>query len=358
MRHRPLFLVSMFLGRMVEGVPRVSVIIPAYNSSRTISRTLRSVVNQTFCDLEIVVVDDGSTDETAELVKSFADERIRLIRQENHGLSVTRNRGMQEAQGELFAFLDHDDLWTPGKLADQVAALDADPAAAAAFSYTCYIDDDDRLIGYQQPHGLQGALLETLATRNIIESGSNILLRRDAAEAVSGFLKSLENVEDWDYWLRLAQKHRFVLVPEYQVLYRQGSFNKSNLLQRSERLHMEVTDRLFNEDRPDLKHLRSQCLVNMYTYFAVRCFISQRGWQRARSMLGYLIKAMRKNLMKACNPGVIFLAVAAVGSLILPGFIRRWLYLHRSQKLERMPHLQYALATIKTAAIEPAGSGR
>ena len=114
----------------------ISVVIPAYNAAKTISETIDSVRRQTFTDFELIVINDGSSDHTAELVNAVADDRLQLFSYENGGLPVARNRGIDRASGEFIAFLDADDLWTPDKLELQLEALQKHPEAGVAYSWT------------------------------------------------------------------------------------------------------------------------------------------------------------------------------------------------------------------------------
>jgi glycosyltransferase involved in cell wall biosynthesis len=127
-------------------MPLISVIIPAYNAQKTIRETIESVLNQTFKDFEIIVIDDGSQDSTVEIVSAFSDPRLRLFSYPNAGVSATRNRGLAQANSEFISFLDADDLWTPDKLEAQLRALEANPQAAVAYSWTDYIDESSQFL--------------------------------------------------------------------------------------------------------------------------------------------------------------------------------------------------------------------
>src|SRR4028118_518511 len=125
-------------------MPQISVIIPAYNAERTIRETIESVQQQTFLDLELIVINDGSKDRTVELVQSIKDDRLKIFSYENGGVCVARNRGIDHANGEFIAFLDADDLWTPDKLELQAAALKQHPEAGVAYSWTYFMDVDEQ----------------------------------------------------------------------------------------------------------------------------------------------------------------------------------------------------------------------
>ena len=122
--------------------PTISVIIPAFNAATTIQRTIGTVLQQSFTAWELIVIDDGSTDRTAELVREIRDDRIRLYSIVNAGVAAARNFGIEHASGSFIAFLDADDWWMTEKLMDQHAALLEDPAAGLAYSWTLFIDDE------------------------------------------------------------------------------------------------------------------------------------------------------------------------------------------------------------------------
>jgi len=119
-------------------MPKISVIIPAYNAERTLQETLESVQNQTLADIEIIIINDGSTDRTVDIAQNFADPRVKLFSYENGGVSVARNRGISHATGEFISFVDSDDFWTADKLEAQFNALKDCPEADVAYSWTYF----------------------------------------------------------------------------------------------------------------------------------------------------------------------------------------------------------------------------
>jgi len=121
-------------------MPVISVIIPAYNAEKTILETIQSLQKQTFTDFEIIVINDGSTDGTVELLNAIEDSRVKVFSYENGGLPVARNRGIDRATGEYITFVDADDLWTPDKLELQLTALRQHPEAGIAYSWTAFIN--------------------------------------------------------------------------------------------------------------------------------------------------------------------------------------------------------------------------
>jgi glycosyltransferase involved in cell wall biosynthesis len=203
-------------------VPRVSVIIPAYNAELYVREAIDSVLGQTFIDLEIIVVDDGSTDNTANIVGRVSDHRVRLICQGNKGVSSARNAGINNSAGQYLQFLDSDDLILPGKLAAQVPLLDADPDVGLVYSSFRYFYDDR--CDLAPPPWLRPPSDDPY--RELV-AGSMFpchaaLLRRSAVTALGRFDEELDSGEDWDLWLRLARTGaRFLFHSDLLALYRQ-----------------------------------------------------------------------------------------------------------------------------------------
>lgn len=222
----------------------VSVVIPTYNYAPFLPGAVEGVRAQEWDDLEIIVVDDGSTDETPEVLDALAREHrnFRWFRQENAGAAAARNRGIEEARGEFVAFLDADDLWLPGKLAAQFAALAERPAAA--FSYTDVTlrhpngTDEDLACGVpEQP------LLLQLLGGNLFATPT-VLARRECFREVGLFDASLRTGEDWDMWLRLAAHFEHARVARPLTVIRVAAHAKFPV-ETLERCTLRALERLF-----------------------------------------------------------------------------------------------------------------
>ncbi len=247
-------------------MPTISVVIPAYNAEKTILETIESVRQQTFTDFELIVIDDGSSDHTAELINAIADDRLRLFSYENGGLSIARNRGIDRASGEFIAFLDADDLWTPDKLELQLEALQKHPDAGGAYSWTIHMSQDGKMINDGGSVHFEGNVYSELLVSNFLTNGSNPLIRRTAIESVSGFDPALASAEDWEYWLRLAAQWSFVRVPKRQIFYRHSSTSMSNKVDVTEKYNVIVINRAFKSAPQTLQHLKNRSLANVYQY--------------------------------------------------------------------------------------------
>ncbi len=251
-------------------MPLISVIIPVYNSTTTIQTTLHSVFQQTFREFELIIVDDGSTDQTLEIVRQYQDNRLQVMACSHRGASVSRNQGLYQSKGEYIAFLDGDDVWTPDKLEKQFQALKANPAAAVAYSWTDYIDEVGNPL-YPGSHvSLNGQVYPQLLIRNFLESGSNPLIERQALIQVGGFDESLQGGQDWDLYLRLAAKYQFITVPQVQIYYRVSSHSISSHLLRQEQQVIQVMERNFAQAPPEIQPLKLYSLMNVYKYLACR----------------------------------------------------------------------------------------
>lgn len=202
----------------------ISVVIPAYNSARFLPRALDSVLAQTHSVQEIIVVDDGSQDNTREVVEAYGVP-VRYVHQANGGPSLARNHGIELARHPWVAFLDADDWWDSSKLALQVAALEADPKAGLCYTKLRFVDETTGENYYPEvPNASE--VLRTLRYQCMMPP-STVLTRRADLVAVGGFKAELKAAEDWDLWVRLSHRFGFVFVPEPVTLYQVtvGSFS-------------------------------------------------------------------------------------------------------------------------------------
>ena len=210
----------------MNGMPKplVSVVIPAWNAEATIGETLASAAAQTYRNLEIVIVDDGSTDGTAAAALDFAsrDPRARLVQKPNGGLSSARNFGIAESRGDWIAPLDADDLWHPTKLEKQVeAALSAGEPPGFVYCWFHYVDEAGNVIGSGPSWDFSGSAQARMAYVKPVQNGSSILISRAAATAAGGYDESLrEGCEDIMFEMQVARSHGVACVPEYLVGYR------------------------------------------------------------------------------------------------------------------------------------------
>jgi glycosyltransferase involved in cell wall biosynthesis len=194
----------------------VSVLVATYNYGRFIEESLHSAIAQTYRPLEIIVVDDGSTDDTRQRVARFGD-RVRYLRQDHSGVSAARNLGIQQSRGEYLAFLDADDVWSPHKVERSVAALRENPTAGVAYHWRAFADEAGRALPQVFAPTHQGDVLEELLRGSFIVS-SSATARRVCVMRAGGFDVTLPRATDYDLFVRMALAgDRFVCVPEVLV---------------------------------------------------------------------------------------------------------------------------------------------
>jgi glycosyltransferase involved in cell wall biosynthesis len=225
---------------------KISVVIPAYNSEKCIRETLDSVLSQTLSPHEIIVVDDGSKDNTAAVVRSFGD-RIRYIRQDNQGIAGARNTGIHSASGDWIAFLDHDDLWLPTKLEKQSKVITENVGLICVYTTFSYLYPDGSL--REVPIFPAKNLWPALRYRTPILP-STAIVKRSALIAIGGFQK-LYCVDDWNLWFRLVACYSsdcFMEISESLTLYRWWENNESKNFMPVMEAVLKQTDDLFLSD--------------------------------------------------------------------------------------------------------------
>jgi glycosyltransferase involved in cell wall biosynthesis len=201
-------------------MPLVTAIIPTYDRAHLVSRAIESVLGQTFKDIELIVVDDGSDDSTAEVLDRFGDS-IRSLTQEHRGVSAARNAGIEHANGELLAFLDSDDEWLPRKLECQVPLFDGKK------HFICHTDEiwmrDGKIVPQKGIHRKQGGRFFQRALERCLISPSSVMISRSLLDKVGLFDSELVAAEDYDLWLRITAFHEVDFVPEPLVVKHGGS---------------------------------------------------------------------------------------------------------------------------------------
>ena len=201
--------------------PKISVVLPTYNRSKVLGRAIRSVLQQSFRDFELIVVDDGSTDDTEEVVRAFSDERVIYIRQTNNaGASAARNVGIQHAKAHLVAFQDSDDEWLSDKLKQQYELIDDNASPEIGIVYTGFVYYTDRTAHYipeKNTKQISGNITDSVITKNFV-STQTMMIKKAHLIALGGFDEELAKFEDWDLVLRLTGITTFAAVDTPQVI--------------------------------------------------------------------------------------------------------------------------------------------
>ena len=259
-----------------EIVPTVSVIIPAHNAERHLAQAIDSVLAQTYQDFEILLVDDGSTDNTLQVAERYR-EQVRIYTQEQCGPSAARNAGLRKAQGKFVAFLDADDILLPEKLSRQVGFLKTYPQIDVVYSngYGFYTTADGKefqqtfsALGFLQTNlGVPEVSLPLLAIQNAFPIHA-ALSRRQAILDVGGFDETLLGREDWDLWLRVAESYRFAYLDGYVALYRLGTGGVTGQIAQQRQAVRRICKKV--ESSPWFKRLSSKTHSDFYFCWGVQ----------------------------------------------------------------------------------------
>jgi len=283
--------------------PLVSVIIPAYNAERFIAQTLDSVLCQTYRNIEVWVVNDGSQDKTAEIVESIShhDHRVFLLHQSQSGVAAARNAAIRQARGQLIAPIDADDVWHPQNLEKQVfCMLKAGPSVGLVYAWSAVIDEKGLLTGDFRASPIEGEVYETLLSHNFLGNASACLIRRNCFEEVGYYnpqfyKRNAQGCEDWDLYFRIAETHQFRVVPEFLIGYRQikGSMScNHSVMAMSHSLMLDGIRLKHSNISPNIYRLS---LVNFYLYLAHESSRINRRW----ISLYWLKQAFRASFMTA-----------------------------------------------------------
>ncbi|HEV8435798.1 MAG TPA: glycosyltransferase [Thermoanaerobaculia bacterium] len=261
----------------------VSVIIPSYNYARYLGEAIDSALGQTLPPLEVIVVDDGSTDDTPHVLATYGD-RIHVLRQKNAGVAVARNSGIAAARGEYIAFLDADDVWLPRKLelqmplfTDSVGLVHCGLEFGTAIQLPRIDGDVANALLLLEPDVIHGP-------------GSTVVVPKRVAEEAGGFDASLPASEDWDFIYRVATRHRVAHVPEPLVRYRKHGSGRHDDIVRMERGMLLAFEKAFASANPAL---RPRAYARLYRILAASYLESGGVVNFARTAIKYLLSRLR-----------------------------------------------------------------
>jgi glycosyltransferase involved in cell wall biosynthesis len=247
----------------LEYGPLVSVIIPVYNGAEYVGQALKSALCQTYPHLEVLAIDDGSSDGSLGVLELYAakDSRVRVLRQHNGGVASARNRCIEEARGKFIAPLDADDLWEPTKIERQVERmLEAGPRTGFVYSWWVWVDREGTVLDRSPHWTVAGEAFELLLQMNFTGNASVPLFRKDCIEEAGGYNEGLAakqagGCEDWELALRVAERHEVAVVPEILVGYRRSKGSMStacDTMWRSQQMVMQSMQTLRPNMNPRL----------------------------------------------------------------------------------------------------------
>ncbi len=248
-------------------MPKVSVVIPAYNSIAYLPEAIESVFKQTFTDFEVLIIDDGSSDQTVEWASQITDSRVKLISQKNQGVSGARNTGIAHAQGEYVALLDADDIWEPTKLEKQVLRLEGNPKVGLVDTWAVLADEQGKPTGKVFGSSKEDDVWKRLVEfKTVCCCGSTSLIRRSCFETVGVFERDLHLLEDLDMFIRIAEHYSFAVVKEPLTRYREHPNNTSKNCQGVLEAFRTIIEKAFQSAPAELLYLRGRGYgrVNLY----------------------------------------------------------------------------------------------
>lgn len=303
--------------------PLVSVVIPAYNAEATIEATIRSVLNQTYQQFEVLVVDDGSRDRTAERVRAIVDrdDRVKLLQQSNAGVAAARNLGIQHAIGELIAPLDADDIWYAQNLEQQVKyMLAAGEAVGLVYAWSIDIDQFDQATGCVHASRIEGKVYKTLLLHDFIANASSVMIRRSCFDQVGGYDPTLKQQqgqggEDWDLYLRIARDYEFRVVPDFLVGYRKSPGSMSTDSQQMARSRSLIWQKIRQHQPRTPIWLERLSNSSFYLHLARQNY--HTGHDRAA--LSWIIETLKVDpITPFLRPGFYRITVLSLLRILLP----------------------------------------
>ena len=299
----------------MKATPLITVVIVNYNYGRYLGKCLDSVFAQTYRNIEVIVVDDGSTDNSLEVLQPYS-ERILLVQQGNKGVSAARNVGLAKSRGQWIAFLDSDDTWRPEKLQEQSNYFQ-DPAVGMVFCGLEFTDDSGRRLGYTRPL-LSGDFLLQLVTFTspAIGGGSTAIVRSECLRRLGVFDEQLSTAADLDMWVRIAAQYEIRAVPAPLVKYRCHSTSMHLKVPLFEHDNYRLLTNVFsNPSFARVHNLRRQSFGKFYMILAGSYF-QQTNWGRSiycafkalsywplelTHLLGFPVRVLRRLITRCCD---------------------------------------------------------
>ena len=211
----------------MNNLPLVSIVVPSYNHEKYVEQTIKSIVNQTYGNIELIVIDDGSSDSSVRIIKKLSNlYNFKFIYRSNKGLSATLNEGIKLSQGKYWCVCASDDLYKPNKIEAQVKYMEENPKFGMSFAKTIMFDDDGNERAVKRRFSKEGWVFDELIIGTISIPAVTVMIRRNVFNNVGTFDEALW-VEDWDMWLKITNKYEIGFINEYLALYREHETNIS-----------------------------------------------------------------------------------------------------------------------------------
>ena len=255
----------------IPAEPLVSVILPTYNRAWIVGQAIDSVLDQNYANLELIVVDDGSTDDTPRLLSAYGN-RLHCLRQANRGVSAARNAGIRAASGNLIALLDSDDAWLPGKVAAQARFFETHPLALVCQTQEIWIRNGVR-VNPGKRHRKEGGMIFERSLALCLVSPSAVMMRRSLLDEVGLFDETLPACEDYDLWLRIAWKHCIHLIDHPLTVKRGGHDDQLSRMPELDKYRIQSITRLLKSGvlSPGQREAARTMLVTKCVIYAQGC---------------------------------------------------------------------------------------
>ena len=313
---------------MSEKTPLVSIILPTFNRADLVLESIHSVLGQTYKNFELIVIDDGSVDNTRELLSPLVEEGLLTYAyQENLGLPAARNHGIRLANGSLISFLDSDDLYLPEKLEKQVAYFDKHPDAQVLQCWFTKFSEESADLGVRDTSWFEGKIYPEILTQwSVLMAVASVMLRSGVIEKVGPFNESLRWGEDLDLWRRVARHFPFHMIPESLVRIRAHDSSMSSDKREGARGFAVVLEQAFQDDESLSPEFKRRAWARMYTNVAHN-LLGQGPREQMKLVRKYSLKALAREPLSLG-------AMIAYPASLLPFPLRMWL-------IERLRRLRY-----------------
>ncbi len=322
--------------------PLVSVIIPTYNGTRYLAETVKSAINQTYSETEIIVVDDGSEEDIFRVLEPYS-EYIKLFRIRNSGPAAARNFGIRNSKGKYIALLDHDDLWAPNNLEVCVSIMELHPNCGLVYSYPELIDENGTVIPNERPSYFpSGWVFKDFLLRNRITTFSCTLIRRKVFEEI-GYLDESRKVmtcDDYNLWLRISLNYHVLFSEAVTVSYRIHPGNLAKNLNQNLSAHLVVFDRIIREalrkqvlNISEANEIVREHLLDRFRYFAFRYYYELGDYREARKLFARILLLRHINVETLVYYFLCLLPSWLRGSLksLKKNLVKGWTILVKSQ---------------------------